>query len=145
MLFSAWLKSHVLLQCLLRVLVWKENHKALTEATGRRSAGEQGPRQSSSLPRFVVILQQHHPESKFLWGYPGTHSARGAVGPCCPSLLVSGSLPPRLMVCFVAFADAKVLAWSEQNHEGWPPTLCMWWFYIYIYKNICMRIGLLQV
>lgn len=45
--------------------------------------------------------------------------------------------PPRLMVCFVAFADVKVLAWSEQNHEGWPPTLCMWWFFLYIYIYAC--------
>lgn len=32
---------------------------------------------------------------------------------------------PRLMVWFVALTDGKVLAWSEQDHEGWPPTLYM--------------------
>lgn len=131
MLFSAWLKSHVLLQRLLRVLVWKENHKALTEATGRRSAGERGPRQSSSLPRFVVILQQHRPESKFLWGYSGTHSARGAAGPCCPSLPVSGSLPRGLW--FVLWLLLMQRFWhgvSRIMKVGLPPYVCGGFIYI---------------
>lgn len=84
------------------------------------------------MPRFMIILQQHRPESNTcVEARVGSSrdSFRSRSSGSLLSLAAGEHLPPpgspRLMVWFVAFADGKGLAWKEQDREGWPPTLYM--------------------
>lgn len=95
----------------------------------------------------MVNLQQHRPESDSCLD-ARVGSPRDLFCSWCsrsPLSLTAGELLPppgslRLMVCFAAFVDGKVLAWSKQDHEGWPPTQCMWFvvgfFYTYMHWSV---------
>jgi len=50
------------------------------------------------------------------------------------------------MVCFVAFTNGKVLAWSKKDQEGWPPNgfgVCF--IFYYIRALVCCKSSLLQL
>lgn len=62
----------------------------------------------------------------------------------CRSLLYLTTFPgvsqAHGLLC--GFSDGKVLAWSEQDHDGWPPTLCMG--VLYIYALVCCKSNMLH-